>query len=398
MSPRPTRVLLISTQPFFQWRGSSIRVKFNLLALESTGYSVDLLAMPYGSDDAGVSARVYRAPRLPGVRDLPIGPSPAKMLLDVSLLFQALYLVARHRYRVVHATEEGGVIAWLVARLSGARCIYEKHSDPASYAGSGLRNLLMSVYARVEAFTARHADAVICTGPGLERQARAYAPEAVIHHIPDIPSSLSSPDAAVVAQRRNELRDSPGDVVVTYVGSFAVYQGIDLLFEAMPRVLDRFPRARFLVIGGSRQEIDARRRSLGEYAARVRFAGRIAPDELPAWLEASDILLVPRLAGINTPLKVLDYFKAGGAIVATDTEANRLILDSACARLADPEPDAFADAIGALVADPEARRRIAEEGRRRYRERYNFDVFRSRLADVYRSLSGAAGGTNAIPG
>ena len=398
MNSIPSRVLLISTQPFFQWRGSSIRVKFNLLALESLGYRVDLLAMPYGVDEAGIKARVYRAPRIPGVRDLSIGPSPAKLLLDVALLFQAIYLAVRYRYHVVHATEEGGVIAWLVARLTGARCIYEKHSDPASYAAQGLRSLLMSAYAKVEAFTARRVDAVICTGAGLERQARAYAPDAVIHHIPDIPSSLATPDEEAVDRIRRDLRESSDDVIVTYVGSFAVYQGIDLLFESMLKVLDRSPRARFLVIGGTEPEIAARRRALGEHGTRVRFQGRVPPDELPAWLKASDVLLVPRLAGINTPLKVLDYFKAGGAIVATDTAANRLILDADCARLAAPEAIAFADAIEALVADPAERRRIAEEGRRRYLERYNFDVFKSRLATVYRALRAGTGGIDAIPG
>ncbi len=396
MNEERAHVLLISTQPFFQWRGSSIRVKFDLLALESLGYDVDLLAMPYGSDDPEVSATIRRPPRLPGVRNLPIGPSPAKMLLDAVLVFQALYLAVRHRYRVIHATEEGGVIAWLVARLTGAKCIYEKHSDPASYAGRGLRNVLMKAYGSVEAFAARHVDAVICTGPGLELQARRYAPDALVYHVPDIPSSRADPDPGTVRRLAGELRKNPDDVVIAYVGSFAVYQGIDLLFDTIPRVLQGQPRARFLIVGGSDGEISSRRQALGVHADRVRFAGRIAPNELPAWLAASDILLVPRLAGVNTPLKVLDYFKAGRAIVATDTEANRLILDRACARMSPPEADAFAAAIGDLVEDPGERERIAAEGRQRYLDRYNFDVFRAKLAEIYRALEAGPGRKDAI--
>ncbi len=386
MNSPTLRILFISTQPFFEWRGSSIRVKFNLLALESMGHRVDLLAPPIGADVPALSTRVRRVLPLPGVKRLAIGPSPAKLLFDMQLACAAIWLAIRHRYDVIHATEEGGTIAWLAARITAARCIYEKHSDPASYRKGGLRDLVMAAYRGVERFTSRRVDAVICTGAGLAQQARRYAPDTPVSHIPDIPSSLEEPDPGAVAARRADLVTSDDDVIVTYVGSFAVYQGIDLLFESIPRVLEAQPRARFLVIGGSAAEIDRRRQQLGRHADRVLFAGMVDPDRLPEWLSASDILLVPRLAGVNTPLKVLDYFKAAGAIVATDTVANRLLLDADTARLSGSTADEFAAAIGELVADPAERERLAGNGRRRYLDDLNFDRFRDKLEAVYRQL------------
>ena len=50
MIPEMPRVLLISPQPFFQWRGSPLRVRFNAQALAELGYDVDLLVMPVGDD------------------------------------------------------------------------------------------------------------------------------------------------------------------------------------------------------------------------------------------------------------------------------------------------------------------------------------------------------------
>lgn len=386
MSTKGRRVLMISTQPFFEWRGSPIRVKFNLLALESSGLEAELLTMPFGKEDPDVRARIHRVSRVPGINGLAIGPSLPKVLFDVLLLFKAFALSFRHRYDVIHGTEEGGTIAWLVARLSGARCIYEKHSDPASYDKGGLRRIVMRAYRAVEGFTARHADAVICTGPGLAQQAREYAPGAKVFEISDIPSSLAEPEERDIDNLRDQLRESDSEVIVTYVGSFAVYQGIDILFEAIPVVAVRHPAARFLIVGGSPEEISHYRQKLGTYAERVRFEGHVAPDRLTAYLKASDILLAPRRAGINTPLKVLDYFKAGRAIVATDTQANRLILDERCAKLCPFDGDAFADAIGALVENPAERAALAEEARERYRTKFNFDIFRSKISDVYLGL------------
>ena len=145
---------------------------------------------------------------------------------------------------------------------------------------------------------------------------------------------------------------------------------------------------RFVIIGGTPSEIEARRADLAAVglADRVRFVGKVAPDRLPAYLSASDVLLSPRIAGVNTPLKLLDYLKAGRAIVATDTEANRLILDDTTAELVAPEPAAFAAGIVALADDVDRRESIARSGRRRVDEVYNFEVFTERLGRCYAGL------------
>ena len=381
------RVLFISTQPFFEWRGSSIRVKFNILALEALGYDVDLLAPPIGQDVAEIKSRVVRTWSIPGVTKLSIGPSLLKLVFDVFLLFKGLHLALTRRYDVIHGTEEGGSIAWLISVLFRTRCIYEKHSDPSSYKKKGLRNIVMSAYRGVEAFTARRADAVITTGPGLAKQAKSYAPHTSVYCIPDIPSSLIESDAHQVQELRERLLAEGESILITYVGSFAVYQGIDLLFETIPLVLNAAPNVRFVVIGGSSIEIDNYSKQLGDFAKQVEFVGRVDPDVLPNWLSASDIVLAPRRAGINTPLKILDYFKAGTAIVATDTDANRLILDNKCARLCHYSSQSFFEEIYELVNNRELRDELAKNGRERYESTYNFSVFKKQLGDVYQSLN-----------
>jgi glycosyltransferase involved in cell wall biosynthesis len=383
---RKPRILLISTQPFFQWRGSSIRVKFNVLALEALGFQVDVLVPPIGVDDDEIRSRVHRVWSLPGVTNIPIGPSLPKVIFDVFLLFFALTFALRTQYDVIHGTEEGGAIAWLVARLTGAKCIYEKHSDPASYRKGSVKNLLLAVYRRVEGFVARHTDAVVCTGPGLERQAQQYAPHTPVYRISDIPSSLHHPDREEIDQVRSELETDSENVLVTYVGSFAIYQGIELLFEAIPIVLDSVRRVRFVIIGGEQSEIDAHSSRLSTHGERVCFLGLIDPDRLPAYLAASDIVLAPRKSGINTPLKLLDYLKANTAIVATDTGANRQILDEDCARLTEFDAKSFSRAIVDLVDDSAERCRLANNGHARFEAEFTFGEFTRRLENVYRAL------------
>lgn len=385
-----TRTLFIASQPFFEWRGSPIRLGFDVLALAQSGYAVDFLTLPIGQRREVEGVRIVRAPNLFRAKRISIGPSALKLAFDGVIFFMALGMALKHRYRVIHGVEDAGLIALLVGRLTGAKVVFEKHSDPASYAGEGPRmGLVMRAYAAVERFMIRRSDAVIGTGPGLVAQARGVAPETPAHHIPDIPSSLATADAQSVRRVRAELLPRPdADLLATYVGSFAVYQGIDLLFDAIPRVVQACPQAHFAIIGGSEAQIAARRAALetAGVAGNVIFVGKVPPDTLPNYLAASDILLSPRISGINTPLKLLDYLKAERAIVATDHEANRLILDDETALLTPLTPEAFAAGIATLMQAPEQRAALAGRGAALIGSTYNLDIFRARLAACYSAL------------
>lgn len=381
----------MASQPFFQWRGSPIRVSFDVLALAESGLMVDLLILPVGDEKAVPGVRVIRLPNPFGVRHVPIGPSFSKAVFDILLLFKAWRLAVKHRYDVIHGVEDAGAIGLVVARLTRAKLIFEKHSDPSAYRNGPFRNLLLFLYSKVEHFTARHADAVIGTGPGLVEQVRKLVPKKPIYHIFDIPSSLVDPSPEKSAAIRRRLVRQEGEVLATFIGSFAVYQGTDLLFESIPLAVAGRPELRFVIIGGSAQEIAARRAWLAERGAEpaVTFLGTIPPDEVPDYLRASDILISPRIAGVNTPLKLLDYLKAGRAIVATATEANRLILNEETALLVKPEPAALAAGICRLAADSDWRHRLEVNGRRLIDQQYNYPEFKKRLLDCYRTVLGS---------
>lgn len=388
----PRRILFISPQPFFEWRGSPIRVAAGVEALAEAGYDVDLLTLPVGQPRETPGVRVIRVANPLRLRELKIGPSAAKLFFDGLLLLKGVTLCVRRRYDVIHGVEDAGAIAWVLASTTRTHLIVEKHSDPASYDARGLKRILMAAYAAVERFVVRRADGVIATGAGLAEQATAARKRPGVHHIPDLPSSRVTASPAKTADYRVAYQRAEGDLLAMYVGSFAVYQGVDLMFAAIPRVARNAPRVRFVIIGGGDEEVAARRDELAAAgcADAVLFAGTLAPDELQHALAAADMLLSPRLTGVNTPLKILDYMKAGGAIVATDTQANRLLLDETCAVLARSDAEAFADAIIRVANDEAAREAVMARGRERVERDYSFPVFKERLAACYRAVCGSA--------
>ena len=72
------RVLVIAPQPFYQERGTPIATRLLIETLQSAGHSVDVLTYHVGDDPHLPGVRVFRAPAVPFVRDVPIGFSCAR--------------------------------------------------------------------------------------------------------------------------------------------------------------------------------------------------------------------------------------------------------------------------------------------------------------------------------
>ena len=99
-SDRP-RILFLCPQPFFQWRGSPLRVAFDVQALSESGYDVDLVTMPVGEDHPVEGVRHIRARNIIGAKKLPIGPSPQKAVLDIAIAAAAARLLREHAYAAI---------------------------------------------------------------------------------------------------------------------------------------------------------------------------------------------------------------------------------------------------------------------------------------------------------
>lgn len=381
-------VLLLCSQPLFEARGSPLRVRATLGALAGGGWAVTAVTVPVGPEvDLPAAVRLVRVRNWLGVRSLSIGPSFAKLLFGFFIALRAFLLGLRRRPRVVHGIEEMGLWAWALARLFRARLVYEKHSDPASYRKdrTGLRNGIMRLYARVERFVCRRADGVIATGPGLAAQARGYGATGRVEAIADVPSSEREADPDRVRAWRSRL-DPRGDrVLFLYVGSFAAYQGVPLLLEAYPRAFSEEERLRLVLVGGGAAPEVLREPAVAALPeGALRHLPAVPPEDLPDLLAAVDGLVSPRLLGNNTPLKVLDYLKAGRAILATATEANELVLSADTARLVPATAEGLAAGMVELARDPQARSLLGQRGRELFTVHYGHARFREALGAFYR--------------
>jgi glycosyltransferase involved in cell wall biosynthesis len=165
--------------------------------------------------------------------------------------------------------------------------------------------------------------------------------------------------------------------IVAYVGRFRTYgeeKGIPELVRAMAHVPTIDDAAPLLVcVGGPMDAVPAYYReaaAAGTPAERLRFVDRVPSRDVPTWIRAADVAVMPfpateHSARYMSPMKVFEYMAAGVPIVSTDLGAVRELLEhDANAWLVPPgDVAALARGIREILRNPDLGRRLAQQAR-----------------------------------
>jgi glycosyltransferase involved in cell wall biosynthesis len=227
---------------------------------------------------------------------------------------------------------------------------------------------------------------VIC--PELERLVRELDGAADPILIENAPGAGDLDGSGGERRIRAEFGIDPATPLAVYTGTFEAYQGLDLLFDAMARVLAVRPEARLLLAGGRPDQVAAARH-LAEgagVAGATIFAGERRSTEIPAFLDAADALVSPRSRGTNTPLKIYQYLRAGRAIVATRLLTHTQVLDDEVAILTTPDAAAFADGLLRALTDREGAEAIGARAARLAATKYSYEAYLERTRQVVSRL------------
>lgn len=190
------------------------------------------------------------------------------------------------------------------------------------------------------------------------------------------------------------------EVLILYSGRFVDRKGIRELLAAIPEVLAREARARFVLVGGYGGGPEIERSWMSEvlkpFLSRVHFTGWLAPGQVADWYRAADVLVVPSWYE-PFGMVVLEGMLHGLALVACDVGGPAEILeDERTALLVKPkDAGALAGALIRLVRDDALRARLAREAAREVRASWLWPCVIGQMAAVYGEVVGrrAAGGT-----
>ncbi len=290
--------------------------------------------MPFEDVDG---LRFYRTPLAKGtLAKIPLGREVALM----KQLEVRLEEVAREtRPDIIHAHSPvlNALPAIRVARKLGIPVAYEIRAfweDAAvDHGTTNEGSLRYRATRKLETRAIQQVDHVftICEGLRADIVARGI-PSSKVTVIPnavDVSSfQLASPPDAELLKKWGLA----GKTVIGFIGSFYAYEGLDLLLEALPAIIEQKPDIRVLLVGGGPQEENLRQQA--ERAGLknvVVFTGRVPHQDVNRYYDLINILAYPRhpmrLTELVTPLKPLEAMAQGQLFVASDVGGHKELVE-----------------------------------------------------------------------
>jgi glycosyltransferase involved in cell wall biosynthesis len=185
------------------------------------------------------------------------------------------------------------------------------------------QSLLSPLIKSAEKYVYQHADVLSANNPAMARYCSTLGVRSknTFINLPplDVSHFATKPRDKELAAAL-ELAET--DLVITYMGSFFYFSGLDAVIRECAKVAIANPALKLLLIGGGEQ--DAELKNLvteHNLEGRVIFTGFIPYGELPRYLQLSTVAINPMLSRqvSNTafPHKVLQYMAAEIPVVST---------------------------------------------------------------------------------
>lgn len=387
-SKRPRLLVLASTFP--RWKGDreprfveslsyELADSFDVVVLvphckgalqretfTSVGRSIGVRRFRYGP--ASMETLAYDGGMLFRVRENPL----RLLVLPLFLLAQALTAFRLHReYRfdAVHAH-------WIVPQgfIAAALSVLVPRFPPllVTSHGGDLYALRGPMLERLQRWVLRRADAVTVVSEAM----RSYCEE----------KGIAPDDIAVQSMGVDlESKFTPGEVGsprdgLVFVGRLVEKKGVSYLIEAMSILASRDKNTKLKIVGDGplRESLQELAREL-KVDDRVHFIGSVLNEEVPGYLRAAEISVMPSVVATSGDqeglgLVAVEALGCGCAVVASDLPAVRdTIIDGKTGLMAEPEnANDLAEKIAMLLDDNQLRYRLAKVGRRHALEKFTW--------------------------
>jgi glycosyltransferase involved in cell wall biosynthesis len=338
---------------------------------------------PYDASGRSSFAALPQTPevRLRPLELGPVGGVPKRQLLtqtaraavpaarDTGSLIR---FITSRRIDIIHCEEgtRNAFYAYLLSRVTPARCVVHFHLGYGDW------------MSRPSRLAIRRADAIIPVSGWVGRQIRddGVPPQRIFPVLNGIEVSNWDPAGVDGSAIRREFDLEPQDPLIVQVAQLVGWKRQHLVIEALPRILERHPAARLMLVGaetarlppGGETYTEMLRRQVAAAGLKrqVIFTGRRS--DVREILAAADVFTLP---SVGEPcalalVEAMEDRKAG--LLGAPDDAEQLAAN-----------------LLAMIEEPERRRRMGEYARRRALDYFSVQRMADDVESVYRFVVGA---------
>lgn len=284
-----------------------------------------------------------------------------------------------------------GVTAWMLARLKGAKFLFEVRDlwPQFAVAVGVLKNpLLIRLSERLERFLYTRADRVMVNSPGFIEHVKVRGAKRV-ELIPNgaDPDMFDPNDSGESFRRFNQMEDK---FIALYAGAHGMSNDLGVLLDAAALLADE--GIQIVLLGDGKEKPALQRRAAEMKLSNVTFLPSAPKSEMPGALAAADvcIAILKPLEEYKTtyPNKVFDYMAAARPVALAIDGVIRAVVESAeCGIFTAPgDASALAEALREFARDKAKARQMGANGRKYLEENFSRVAIGERLIHLLEDM------------
>jgi glycosyltransferase involved in cell wall biosynthesis len=394
---RPLHVAMVAACPFPANHGTPAGIRETAEAIANKGHRVHIVTYHFGQGNPPKNVQIHRIADHGFSQRLVVGPTWQKPLLDLLMVATLCRVIRQEDIDLIHAHNyEGALIGYVAKALTQRPLIYNAintmSDELPTYNFLKPKVLATWLAGFLDRWVPRLSDRTIAISTELGRflQSQGIRPER-LQVIPlgiEMSAFEENPDGErAMLRERYGIGDRP---LVMYTGILDRFQRLDYLLQAMRLVVDTMADAQLLLVANvaSPRDLHACQAMIRELAldGHVTIIPNRSFEEIPPFLAAADVTVVPRPHCPGFPVKLLNYMAAGKPIVVFAGSAKGLQHLQHAFVVADHDWQGLAQGLIALLEDPALAQTLGQNARRWAHEHVSWPTVVGNIEHVYYEL------------
>lgn len=181
---------------------------------------------------------------------------------------------------------------------------------------------------------------------------------------------------------------------VGYTGTLTAWHGVDLFFEGARILRDGGHPVMIVAVGGETERLERLRRRAAEEGveSHLRFLGSIPHRDIPAYLAAMDVCVIPDTQDWSSPTKYFEFAAMCRPVVAARSPAVEEVFgngEEVGLYFQRGSAASMVEQILRVLDDPALARRLGEAARRRILRNYTWRHNVAVIMELYRRMGAA---------